>query len=856
MLLYIYNLKKLIFYCFIVLIMDDKVLKLGLDLSEKEEELNQLNKTIDNLIKLKSIEGENESLKLIHQLSENDISEYKTQIKILEENIKSNLDEINKLRKENESLKKDKNIQKEDIENEKSLTEIKRIPKKYGINLFKRLLPSLSEELEDEKKKEEIPKNVLEEYLKKKNDYKNIFDTLISKCNNYYEEEKKEKKLVDDYMNFIDKVNNEIQNLDNNFSINNPNINLNLSDGKQIFEEICEKVENFSFALIDLKDVYFDLKTFLIFENIICNINKNFEKIDKKEYYNEYSLDKILNEIKNSIEELQSICFLADEKFNEFKNKNDLIEKQIEELKDIQKKYKNENIKRNESIRQSLSASNTVNINNGNNNAQNNFDNIPISNTLLIRPKYSKEDIYKTINLFRKEEDINSSNYPQLLEKNWHEICYVYDDYDIYDVNFILKAVGLLNNSSFQDYSFKAEINCEVELLTVNGINTNYKQTRFMVNFKINLKNLETAKIHIKYKHLKKKVYTNQTKLDYDEYYGIRSKVNNNCVGKYILILKGSFDILDFEDEFFIKNEKNKNESEYIWGGKIPPEGKITGIKFTRKKAKWNAKIYLKAYQKNAKIIDSFRYILNTIFIGGNNNLIDLKISSPQTKNISLDEENRKYIIEYEKNNKFEVTENLIFENKSKPGWNIELTDEELENEMPKEDVRDKAKLKAIAQKIIKEFDEKHKNSEFEYYDFMKIAEWVYKNIKYDFFYSGKTEYTALEIYEMKAGVCHHLTRLSNALLYSLDYKVAYVTGITAKNLTFNIRKSLHAWSIIKLGNTWYPFDSTWGIYKGKVPITHIFMDPIDSELFYLKSSCSKKDLIRDVQLFGSFIKE
>ena len=146
------------------------------------------------------------------------------------------------------------------------------------------------------------------------------------------------------------------------------------------------------------------------------------EKINKKEYYDEYSLDKILNDIKKSIEELQSICFLADEKLNEFKIKNALIEKQIQELKDIQKNYQKENIKRNESIKQTLSNSTNIDPRKtyDNNNGQNSdLDNIPISNTLLIKPKISKEDIYKTINLFRKEEDIISSDNPLLLEKNW-----------------------------------------------------------------------------------------------------------------------------------------------------------------------------------------------------------------------------------------------------------------------------------------------------------------------------------------------------------------------------------------------------------------------------------------------------
>lgn len=88
----------------------------------------------------------------MHQLCENDISEYKVQIKALEENIKLNKDVLNNLRKENESLKKAKNIKKENDEDQKPVT-IKNISKKFGINLINKLLPSLSKELEKERKK-------------------------------------------------------------------------------------------------------------------------------------------------------------------------------------------------------------------------------------------------------------------------------------------------------------------------------------------------------------------------------------------------------------------------------------------------------------------------------------------------------------------------------------------------------------------------------------------------------------------------------------------------------------------------------------------------------------------------------
>ena len=241
-------------------------------------------------------------------------------------------------------------------------------------------------------------------------------------------------------------------------------------------------------------------------------------------------------------------------------------------------------------------------------------------------------------------------------------------------------------------------------------------------------------------------------------------------------------------------------------------------------------------------------------FFGLNNNIINFTFSSPQTKNIYLDEEKRKFIAEYKNKNKFEFNLNMIFENNTK-GVDIDLTDDEVANNMPKEDIRDKDQLKLIAKKIIEDFDKEHKNSEFEYHDFMKIGGWVYKNIKFNYSYSGKTEFTALDIYKKRAGVCHHLTRLSNALLYSLGYKVAYIGGyaLYENETTFNIKRA-HAWSIIKIGNKWYSFDSTWNILKGKVPITHVFSS-IDSHDIFFEYSSTGHNISFEQKLQGKLMK-
>ena len=152
------------------------------------------------------------------------------------------------------------------------------------------------------------------------------------------------------------------------------------------------------------------------------------------------------------------------------------------------------------------------------------------------------------------------------------------------------------------------------------------------------------------------------------------------------------------------------------------------------------------------------------------------------------------------------------------------MADEEIDKNIPEKDKECKEQLKTIAESIISNYNENNKDNHFELLDYMKIALWVYHNIKYDKKYRGEEEFTAMDIFEMKKGVCHHFTRLCNALLYSLGYKVIYVSGYAwvYNNVDIGCFTN-HAWSIIKIDDKWYPFDSTWGIVLGKLPVSHIF---------------------------------
>ena len=82
---------------------------------------------------------------------------------------------------------------------------------------------------------------------------------------------------------------------------------------------------------------------------------------------------------------------------------------------------------------------------------------------------------------------------------------------------------------------------------------------------------------------------------------------------------------------------------------------------------------------------------------------------------------------------------------------------------------------------------------------------------------------SAFEIWNKKAGVCHHFTKLFNALTYSLGYKCIYASGYAIKENDFFSINDTHSWSLIKIDEEWLPFDATWGIFTGKLPVCHIF---------------------------------
>ena len=395
----------------------------------------------------------------------------------------------------------------------------------------------------------------------------------------------------------------------------------------------------------------------------------------------------------------------------------------------------------------------------------------------------------------------------------------------IYMIYFDLKAFREIKKTNFFYFSYSKSI--EIQSFKINELTSKYEFKNHYISYEIKLKKGETKKIHIIYKAKAKNTSLTKSQKEKniiyrEEYYGLDSSLAG-LTAKFSLIIKGSYDIVNFEPFFLIRNTNNLNDVEYMWGGVVPDQGKESIIMLSKKEALWSF--------TNKENFSSNYTISGTIFsvpirfLGGNNEIIDINPHSPQTHIIKLNEEERRYVAVYN-NSQYKKGEIIIegkLINKCKNEWQVDLTDEEVISRIPNEDKANKEQLKAIAKQIIKEFDEEHKDNDFEFLDFQKIGLWVYKNIKYDINLSGHREYFGLDIYKMRRGVCYHFTMLSNALLYSLGYKVIYVTGTVIKRGLISNLSLLHAWSLIKINNKWYPFDSTWGILTGRLPVGHVF---------------------------------
>jgi len=659
------------------------------------------------------------------------------------------------------------------------------------------------------------------------------YDDIKIKNKFFYDDIEEQESYINNYKEFIIELNYQINNLKDKLNISLvTEKNLENLLEKDENNELLNNLDNISNKINKFYYLIEKQKTELKYlENNFQIIQEQFNEIKKNQQINQDNiLSTDIQYIKAQLNQSEIIINKLNQNKKLYDQKKLEIENDINNIQNkTEKKITSIKIKRKNTLKK-------YNLNKNYNDGYNEInDSLFLKGSMLcgIKDFGKAENIFKSMYIFNNKEEINDNYEKQkLIKKNWHETCYIYDDYDKHDINYELKAVGLPDQMAFTSSSFGFTIDTNIEIISfeINGNKADYEYANYFLRFKIKLKNFESINIHIIYKEspLYEKMTEGQKAIRNFyrvKYYGISKRlVGQNA--KYILINLSNFEIIHFEEELFLKKEiKGNNNNEYHWGGKVPENGKETIVRLSKKEAKVNF------YEKHViKSIDN-SFIQNTVtkipfcYMNGNNKIINYNYRSAQTNRIKLDQNKKVFEIEYINTNspivEFTIKGELI--NKCKGDWIIKLTNEEIESLIPPDFKTNKEHFKRISKEIINNYDIEHKDDLTIVPNVTKIGKWVKKNIKYDITYVGLNDITATEIYNLRKGVCHHITKLFNAFMYSLGYQVLYILGYAVdKKINFSIEDA-HAWSLINIEGKWLPFDATWGIFSGKLPVTHVF---------------------------------
>ncbi len=253
-----------------------------------------------------------------------------------------------------------------------------------------------------------------------------------------------------------------------------------------------------------------------------------------------------------------------------------------------------------------------------------------------------------------------------------------------------------------------------------------------------------------------------------------------------------------------------QNSNIYIWKGKVPAGGISDFFYLTLRKAKWNVQVLTNIIGKEK--ISKMDVSIPTYFKNGNNIIDSYDIQTNYDKIFTTVKEN---------------DENIDINFKGINGSTVQVkVDATFRN-----DFDSKIWIKLDPSKYL-EIDEKlsrdlyntiytiQSNSTEQLPLYILLAKWVNKHIEYDMNYLGK-DMDVMKILSMGRGVCIHYAILYNNLLRTAGIPSVIVSGVsydTEKNKFEN-----HAWNLVYANGEWISIDPTWGLYSGKLPVSHIF---------------------------------
>ena len=703
---------------------------------------------------------------------------------------------------------------------------------------------------EEEKEKEKI-KKILKTYILQKNEYKRILENYHQKIDIILKDIHNEINVLGSYKTIKESLFSEFNENNNKLKISlndsNNSDDINKEDKELILNEFTNTTNKIYEQIIKIENL--EKNEIEIIKNIFNSIKQNLDKINENE--NHEINCSLLNEklevnsqiISNKLSECENLINNLESKKNLYNYINNEIASELKEIeikiKEYEKKLENakKSMNTEEQKIEEVTKESTI-----------------VDNSMLLSYKISN-DLFSSQILFDEEKSDNSQ-LKGLLRKNWNETVYIYNEYDLHEINFDLTAINIPEKAFYDSYNLGFNIGKKIEIieLKIEGKNENFDFENNLIKFNIHLGNMESNKIFLKYKELPlieelTEDEVKERKFFRNEIYGLSKKLQG-LKAKFTLNIKCDFEVINFEEEFLIKT----NDKIYTWGGIVPQEGKRTVVILSKLEAKFSFNIYKKIERNRKQPISKLKFLIPLCFEGGNNKIIKIKYSSNQTDQIQLNKEKKECEINFtniEQNfAEFSIEGELI--NRCKGEWECDLTDEEIENEIPEDFKTNKLLFKEKAESIIENYNLQHKDDLIKISDLAKIGKWIKKNIQYDDDYIGKNDITASETLENKKGVCDHFTKLYNAFLYSLGYKCIYVSGYVTDKRDIFEKDDYHCWTLVKVNEKWLPFDATWGIFSGKLPVNYIF------ERYFSKGINTKGNKIKFVEnkTFGKYLEE
>ena len=265
-----------------------------------------------------------------------------------------------------------------------------------------------------------------------------------------------------------------------------------------------------------------------------------------------------------------------------------------------------------------------------------------------------------------------------------------------------------------------------------------------------------------------------------------------------------------------MNNKLNFDGEKIIYQHICPEDELVDYVVLTRFAARWSTNYILKEINKD--ISNKREILIPKLGYGGNNFILDTKLSSLSTDNINnenVKQNESHYIIKYDKSRKEKLNLNLNinFINSIDNEFKFPFNETLILNTST-----EKTKLKA--KEILQNDNSKDP-------DYIKLGKWVKNNMKYDS-NLNKTQATVDDILFNLTGDYSNYTQLYNALLNSIGIKAVYVNGYVMQGETRAPERTnfvKHAWTMAKINKEWKALDATWGLFFDKFPISHVFLN-------------------------------